>query len=111
MSKVNSKNFIKDTNYNDFVQKEIGLNIVSERASSADVSFNIEKKSDQKLKVKFNEPRFGNQVGQLLETSELSAVPGSFGNFQLFKIIFKTTLLTVLYLITTHTMKKLAILM
>lgn len=85
MSKVNSKNFIKDTNYNDFVQKEIGLNIVSERASSADVSFNIEKKSDQKLKVKFNEPRFGNQVGQLLETSELSAVPGSFGNFQLFK--------------------------
>lgn len=94
MSKVNAKNYIKDTNYSDFVQKEIGFELQPQKTDSLNSSFVQQPNTNQKLHFRNVSSRQNANVGGKLENIQLTSIPGSFGSFQQFQNYIQNKLST-----------------
>jgi hypothetical protein len=78
MSNKNAKNFLKDSNYEDFIQTEIGLKISTAKINAENTTFVVTPSKQTRAYYDNLNSKKTNRIGQLIEAISVKSIPGSF---------------------------------
>ena len=78
MSNKNAKNFLKDSNYEDFIQTEIGLKINTAKINAENTTFIVTPNKQTRVYYDNLNSKKTNRVGQFIEAISVKSIPGSF---------------------------------
>ena len=80
MSNKNAKNFLKDSNYEDFIQTEIGLKMNTAKINAENTTFIVTPNKQSRAYYDSLDSKKTNRIGQSIETISVKSIPGSFYN-------------------------------
>ena len=78
MSNKNAKNFLKDSNYEDFIQTEIGLKIGTAKINAENTTFIVTPNKQTRAYYDNLNSKKTNRIGQFIEAISVKSIPGSF---------------------------------
>ena len=93
MSNKNAKNFLKDSNYEDFIQTEIGLKMNTAKINAENTTFIVTPNKQSRAYYDSLDSKKTNRIGQSIETISVKSIPGSFYNKSSFENFIKSDML------------------